>query len=128
MQRFTLNGTTHHFLEPNGFEDPKEVRSWEYGHYPKVLAAVPLTGGGTANVLGESTRWTHTHVGVLWWDHAGKICWAWIPKENVRPASDTEWDNHESRGRSTQNRPSTEIYDCHESSQRPKTGCAAIQR
>lgn len=41
-----------------------EVQSWEYGHYPKVFASVPLTAGGTIGVYGESSRWSHTHVSV----------------------------------------------------------------
>lgn len=92
MDSFTQDGATYEYLKPAGFDSPTEVRSWEYGHYPKVLAAVPLTAGGTVDVYGESTRWSATHISVSWVDDKAKTCWAWIPKANVRRATDSEWD------------------------------------
>lgn len=92
MPSFTQDGTTYEYLKPIGSESHEDVQSWEYGHYPKVLAAVPLAGGGTVNVYGESSRWSSTHVSVSWVDDNQQTSWAWIPKANVRRATDSEWD------------------------------------
>jgi hypothetical protein len=92
MPSFTQDGTTYQYRKPLGFKRPEDVQSWEYGRYPKVLAAVPLADGGTVDVYGESTRWSPTHISVQWVDHHGHTNWAWIPKGNVRRARDSEWD------------------------------------
>lgn len=92
MPTCIFDGTTYEYLIPLGFKRSEDVQSWEYGHYPKVLAAVPLAAGGTGDVYGESTRWSPTHISVQWVDHDGHTNWTWVPKANVRRATDSEWD------------------------------------
>lgn len=71
---------------------PEEVRSWEYGHWPKVAAAVPLTDGGSVLVYGEASRWGHGHIAVSWVDGELNTCWAWISAANVRRLTPSEAD------------------------------------
>lgn len=97
MPSFAQDGTTYEYLKPTGFKSPEDVQSGEYGKYPKVLAAAPLADGGTADVYGESTRWSPTHISVSWVDHKGHTHSAWVPKENVRRATDSEWDSDQYR-------------------------------
>lgn len=92
MSSFTQDGMTYEYLTPEGFRSHEEVQGWEYGHYPKVLAAVPLAGGGSVDIYGESQNWSPTHIAVSWVDEAGHTHWAWIPKARVRRATESEWD------------------------------------
>jgi hypothetical protein len=92
MPSFTLSGETHEYLNSQAFGDPAEVRSWEYGHYPKVVATLSLTGGGSVDVYAKASRWSPTHISVSWMDDEQHSYWAWVPKDNVRPATDSEWD------------------------------------
>jgi hypothetical protein len=92
MPTFTLAGATYDYLAPTLEGNPAEVHSWEYGSWPKVEAAVPLTGSGTVQVYGEAARWGHDHVIVSWRDDAGQTHWAWIPAANVRRLTESEWD------------------------------------
>lgn len=90
MPSFTLDGTTYEYLQP--VVGPEGARSWEYGHYPKVMAGIPLTDGGTVNVYACASRWTPTHINTTWTDDTHHPHTAWIPSENVRPVTDSEWD------------------------------------
>jgi hypothetical protein len=92
MPTFTLAGATYDYLAPTLEGDPEDVHSWEYGKWPKVEAAVPLTAGGTVQLYGEAARWGHDHVIVSWRDDAGQTLWAWIPAANVRRLTESEWD------------------------------------
>jgi hypothetical protein len=62
-----------------------------------VVAAVPLADGGTVDVYAEANRWSPTHISVQWMDHDGHTNWGWIPKADVRLATDSEWDMSKSR-------------------------------
>jgi hypothetical protein len=92
MPTFILDGDPYDYLAPRLEGDPEDVHSWEYGKWPKVEAAVPLTGGGTVPVYGEAARWGHDHVIVSWRHDDGQTHWAWIPAANDRRLSDSEWD------------------------------------
>jgi len=96
MHTFTLDGTTYEYLrsEPGPGED---ASSWEYGYLPKVSADVPLAGGGTVTVYANGNRWTATRIIVSWWDDDENAHWAWVPRENVRKVTDSEWDIEEYR-------------------------------
>lgn len=71
-----------------------------------------LAAGGTVQVYGESTRWSPTHISVPWVDHVGHTNWAWIPKENVRRATDSEWDIGQYRRCAEVNRVIRRGTDC----------------
>ena len=92
MPTFTLAGVSYDYLRP-GFEgDHEDIHSWEYGHWPRVEAAVPLTDAGTVKVYAEAMRWTHETVLVRWRDDGGHYHDAWLPTPNVRRLTATEWD------------------------------------
>lgn len=92
MPTCILAGVAYDYLAPTIEGDPDEVRSWEYGHWPKVEAAVPLMTGGTVRVYGEASRWGHGHIIVSWFGDERHPHWAWIPTGNVRRMTDSEWD------------------------------------
>lgn len=96
MATFMLYGQTYEYLTPSG-GSPEEAQSWTYGEYPKVSASVPLAGGGTVSVYAEAQRWTNSHILTAWKDDHGDGHWAWIPKENIRRVTDSEWDIEEYR-------------------------------
>lgn len=92
MLTFTLAGVRYDFAAPGIVGAPEEIRSWEYGHWPKVEAAVPLTDGGSVLVYGEASRWGQGHIAVSWVDDDFHTCWAWIPAANVRRLTPSEAD------------------------------------
>lgn len=96
MSRFTLDGEAHEYLTPSGGH-PEDARSWTYGEYPKVSAALPLTDDGTVTVYAEAQRWTSTHILCAWKDDEDHGHWAWVPKDNVRTVTESEWDIEEYR-------------------------------
>lgn len=92
MPTFVLAGVVYDYLKPDLEGDPGQVRSWEYGKYPQVEAAVPLVAGGTVKVYGEASHWGNGHIIVSWFDDPWHPHWAWIPAGNVRRLTDSEWD------------------------------------
>lgn len=95
MPSSIVDRTTYEFENPKGFESPDEVHSWEYGNYPKVVASVSVTSGARVDVYGDATRWSLTHISVSWMDDAQHTHWAWMPKDDVRQVTDSEWDIEE---------------------------------
>jgi hypothetical protein len=91
MPTFTLDGVPYEYATPPP-PTPDKVQSWEYGDWPRVEAAVPLTGGGTVAVYAEASRWGVEQVHVRWQDDEGHYHQAWVPKENVRRMTPSEWD------------------------------------
>ncbi|MBT2594554.1 hypothetical protein [Arthrobacter sp. ISL-72] len=92
MTSFTLNGVTYEYLRPEPTGRLEEIQSWEYGHWPRVEAAVPLVGGGTVAVYAMASRWSHATIHVEWLDGDGHRHNAWVPKGNVRRLTASEWD------------------------------------
>jgi hypothetical protein len=92
MPSFTLAGVEYDYLAPKLEGDPDEVHSWEYGKWPRVEAAVPLTDGTRINVYGEAMRWGPNQVIARWLDDEGRAHMAWIPAANVRRLAASEWD------------------------------------
>ena len=92
MPSFIHAGVTYDYATPPIDAQPDDVRSWEYGSWPRVEIDVPLTGGGTVAVFGEATRWTATQILVTWVDDAGHYHSAWVPPGNVRKLTASEWD------------------------------------
>lgn len=91
MAIFELDDLTHEYVQTSPGR-PELARSWEYGHYPKVLASVPLTGGKSLDVYAYAERWTPDHILVRWEDDDRRPQSAWIPSGNVRRVTDSEWD------------------------------------
>lgn len=92
MPTFTLAGVKYEYLAPESEGDPDEVHSWEYGQWPRVEAAVPLKDGGTVSVYGEAMRWGHGQILTRWKDDDGHMHSAWLPKDNARRLTASEWD------------------------------------
>lgn len=92
MPTFRLAGVTYEYVAPEFEGDREEVRSWEYGKWPHVGADVPLNTGGTVEVYGEAMRWGHGVVLTRWTDDEGHMHSAWLPKDNVRRLTASEWD------------------------------------
>ncbi len=89
---FLLDGRTYEFLSPEREGNVEDVRSWLLGEYPKVYAKVPLKEGGTMGVYAEATHWNATQISVLWYDDDLESLNAWLPKGDVRPVTNSEWD------------------------------------
>ena len=97
MPSFTLDGEFFEYLQPDSGHGPEEAKSWTYGAYPKVRAAVPLEGGGKVSVYASAERWNPSSVLVRWYDDGRHSHWAWIPEGSVERVTDSEWDIEEYR-------------------------------
>ena len=96
MASFTLDGITYEYLRPDPGHDPEAAHSWTYGHYPKVMATLPLAAG-TVDVYAVAERWNPSFILVSWQDDEWHAHWAWIPAGNVLRVNDSEWDIEEYR-------------------------------
>lgn len=83
MASFTLDGETHEYLMPDPGHAPEDTQSWMYGQRPKILASLPLAGGGTVDVYAHADRWNPSHILANWLDDERHAHWAWIPAGNV---------------------------------------------
>lgn len=92
MPTFTLGGTSLEYLTPMPDVELHDIHSWEYGHWPRVEADIPLSGGVTAKVYAEASRWGGSFIRVRWLADAGAYHQAWIPEQNVRRLTPSEWD------------------------------------
>lgn len=92
MPTFILDGVTYDYLQPRPDVGPASTHSWEYGHWPRVEAHVPLTDGGSVSVYGEATRWGGAQLLVQWRDDSGHYQDAWLPAASVRKLTASEWD------------------------------------
>jgi hypothetical protein len=89
---FLLGGVTYEYVHSERVGPHEDIRSWEWGSYPKVHAQVSLKAGGTVAVYAEATHWNKTQISVQWYDDDKVSLAAWLPKESVRPVTDSEWD------------------------------------
>lgn len=92
MPTFTLRGESFEYAVPRPAVGPVGTHSWEYGHWPRVEAAVPLRAGGSVPVYAEAMRWAGDQILIRWQDDDGHYHDAWIPKGNVRKLTSSEWD------------------------------------
>lgn len=92
MPTFALDGVTHEYLQPKPDAGPEATHSWEYGHWPRVEAAVPLVSGGTVSVYAQAMRWAGSYILVRWVADGGANHSTWIPQANVRRLTASEWD------------------------------------
>jgi hypothetical protein len=80
MASFTLDGITYEYLR----QDPgphENIKSWEYGAYPKIMATLPLADGATLDVYAHASRWNPSHILVAWQDDEYRPHWAWSQPE-----------------------------------------------
>ncbi|MET1065140.1 MAG: hypothetical protein ABWX85_09235 [Arthrobacter sp.] len=66
MASLTLDGTTYEYLLPDPGHSPEDARSWEYGSYPKVMAAHPLAVGAAVDIYALANRWLAKAHGRAW--------------------------------------------------------------
>jgi hypothetical protein len=92
MPSFTLRGASYEYLTPPTPQRLHLIHSWEYGHWPRVEAQIPLAAGGTVAVYGQGMRWTADLILVRWQDEEDHFHMAWIPKADVRKLTPSEWD------------------------------------
>lgn len=92
LTSFTLDGVLYEFTHPERVGPVEAVRSWGLGNYPKVFAQVPLKDSGTVGVYAHATHWNQTQISVQWSDDDKNTLTAWLPKKNVRPVTNSEWD------------------------------------
>ncbi|WXW93166.1 hypothetical protein SEA_BRAYBEAST_30 [Arthrobacter phage BrayBeast] len=92
MPSFILDGVTYEYLTPQKPQRLHLIRSWEYPNWPRVEAHVPLAGGMTVAVYGEASRWSDEQVHVRWSDDEDHFHQAWLPTQNVRRLTPSEWD------------------------------------
>ncbi|SDW32452.1 hypothetical protein SAMN04487912_102327 [Arthrobacter sp. cf158] len=90
--KFVLDGQEYEFIRPERVGPVEDVKSWEMGNYPKVHARVPLKPGGTVWVYAHATHWNRTQIHVQWYDDEKDSLSAWLPKEDVRPVTNSDWD------------------------------------
>ncbi|WP_024817116.1 hypothetical protein [Arthrobacter sp. 31Y] len=89
---FVLEGVTYDFVHPERVGPVEQVKSWEWGQYPKVHALLPLRDGGTVAVYAEAKYWNRTQINVQWYDDDKVSLNAWLPMNDVRPVTNSEWD------------------------------------
>ncbi len=89
---FLLAGVTYEFELPDRVGAIEDVRSWEPGQQPKVHAVVPLKACARVGDYALATHWNRTQVSVQWFDDDKESLTAWLPKENIRPVTNSEWD------------------------------------
>ena len=90
--RFTLRGTEYEHANPKPLLAAGSVRRFVYGEEPKVIAKVPLAGGGTVEVHGYATHYNQEWVSVAWTDDQSQHGTCWVPATDVRRPGEGEWD------------------------------------
>ena len=89
--RFVLDGAEYEHAAPRPEIAPGRVRRFVYGGEPKVIAKVPLAGGGTVEVHGYATHYTQDWVSLAWTDDVFSHCTCWVPATDVRRPAEGEW-------------------------------------
>jgi hypothetical protein len=87
--KFLLNGATYEHADPQPEHTPGSVTRFEHRMEPKVIAQVPLAGGGTAEVHGYATFYSPEWVDVVWTDENYQHFDCWVPAGGItRPYGD----------------------------------------
>ncbi|MET4134160.1 hypothetical protein [Pseudarthrobacter sp. PvP090] len=74
MAAFIVDGISYGCMRPSPGHNPESAHSWEYGHYPKVMATLPLAAG-TVDVYAVAGRGNPSNILLSWQDdkwHAGR--------------------------------------------------------
>lgn len=58
---------------------------------PKVIAQVPLTGGGKVEVHGYATFYSREWVDIVWTDDNSEHMSCWVTATDVRRPTEGEW-------------------------------------
>ena len=90
MPSFTLDGTTYEYAQEAPGQ-PEATRSWEYGNYPRVRAALP-TSPAALTVYAQASRWNGDRILVEWEDDVRRKHWTWVDRGVVEAVTDSEWD------------------------------------
>jgi len=89
--KFVLADGEYEYADPRPELAPVTVRRFVYGGEPKIIAKVPLAGGGTVEVHGYATHYTQEWVAVVWTDEVMQHLNCWVPLVDVRRPAEGEW-------------------------------------
>jgi len=90
--KFVQDGAEYEHANPKPSLAAGGVRRFVYGQEPKLIARVPLRGGGTVEVHGYATHYTQEWVSVAWTDERAGHVSCWVPAADVRrPREEAEW-------------------------------------
>lgn len=89
--KFVLPDGEYEHADPRPQLAPGSVRRFVYGGEPKVIAQVPLKGGGTVEVHGYATHYNQDWVTVVWTDEMMQHVTCWVPADDVRRPAGDEW-------------------------------------
>ena len=89
--RFLQGGETYEMADPRPELAAGSVRRFTYGTEPKVIAQVPLKGGGAVEVHGYATHYNQEWVSVQWNDDNIQNFDSWVPAADVRRPTEGEW-------------------------------------
>ncbi|ALV43102.1 hypothetical protein AU252_19680 [Pseudarthrobacter sulfonivorans] len=89
--KFTLDGTAYEHANPTPQLVAGSVRRFPSGTEPRVIAQVPLAGGGTVEVHGYATHYTQEWVSIEWNDDNIQHFACWVPAADVRRPGEDEW-------------------------------------
>ncbi|GAA3399434.1 hypothetical protein GCM10011577_01100 [Pseudarthrobacter polychromogenes] len=90
-KKFQLDGTAYEHADPEPPLPAESVRRFKAGEEPKVIAQVPLAGGGAVEVHGYATHYTRDWVSMVWNDDEFHQFDCWTPAADVRRPGEGEW-------------------------------------
>jgi hypothetical protein len=89
--KFLLGGTVYEHTNQQPVLPPGSVRRFVLGSEPRIIAQVPLTGGGAVEVHGYATHYNPEWVTIVWNDDNYQQADCWVRASDVRRAGDGEW-------------------------------------
>lgn len=89
--KFVLDGTEYEHADPKPEHEAGSVTRFEHRTEPKVIAQVPLTGGGTVEVHAYATFYSSDWVDIVWTDDKSQHLNCWVPAADVRRPAADEW-------------------------------------
>lgn len=89
--KFQLDGIAYEYADPKPELAAGSVRRFTTGEEPRVIAQVPLAGGGAVEVHGYATHYTREWVTVVWNDDNIHHFDCWVPATDVRRPGEGEW-------------------------------------
>lgn len=92
LTTFLLDGRTYDHVRGDRVGPVEDVQSWGMNNQPKVHAQIPLSTGGSIDVYAQATHWNQTQIHIRWHDDNKDSLTTWLPKADVRPVTNSEWD------------------------------------
>jgi hypothetical protein len=89
--KFLLGGIAYEHADPAPELAAGSTERFTYGEEAKVIAKVPLVGGGTLEIHGYATFYTREWVTVEWLDDNFRHFNCWTPAADVRRPDEGEW-------------------------------------